>query len=147
MGVAVELVPPLVIGKVPVTPVAKGRLVQLDNVPLVGVPKAKLPLPSLMTRVLAVAAVSDDRSAASPVIKTTALPERDIRALLFVDVTTLRVRVSAPDVYTPVPTSRLFPSSIAYETVDPLTTPAVAKVIKLGTADPSVTVPVPVVEV
>lgn len=40
VAVAVELVPPLAIGKTPVTPVVKGSPVALVNVPLEGVPKA-----------------------------------------------------------------------------------------------------------
>jgi hypothetical protein len=143
-GVARNVATPL---PSPDTPVEIGRPVVFVSVPDVGVPSAKFPLPLRITNVFAVAAVSLDRSAASPVVNTTALPDNVIRLFAFVDVTTLRVNVSAPEVYTPVPTSRLLPSSIAYDTVDPLTTAAVANVIKLGRAEPSVTVPVPVVEV
>jgi hypothetical protein len=77
----VRFVPPLAVGKVPVTPVVKGKPVQALNTPLVGVPNkgvtnvglvAKTKAPEPVSPVTAAAKFADDgvpRNVATPVPK------------------------------------------------------------------------------
>lgn len=110
----------------------------------------KLPEPSLVRAPAALERalilMEESRSAPSAVMNMTAEPDRLSRDPVL-DCDRVLDSVVPEDVYVPVPVSQAVPSSMAYETTAPFGTPAPAGVWYPVTADPTVTVPVPVVAV